>query len=269
MKLSFTTMATPELSIAEQVAAAKKFGFHGIDLRVIERGAGEIPIDLSENDVMNVLKCTEDIQLPTLLCYNEKLQAGFERMVASIQQYTKLACRLRIPAIRIFTGKVESEADMQLLVRVIKTVLELDTTGTHLAIQNHVNCSVTIHQALELCERICDSRVSVILSADNAILEGEDFWDAVPELAKYVSQVYIADLDARGHYVFPGTGIVQNDKILQILYDHEFDGYVTFKWEKCWHPELPSYDTAFGKFRMWVEGLPTYDVKSGGKLCFE
>jgi len=41
MKLSFTTMATPELTVRQQAEAAKGFGFHAVDLRM-QTGGQEV-----------------------------------------------------------------------------------------------------------------------------------------------------------------------------------------------------------------------------------
>lgn len=249
MKISFTTMATPELDIPSQFEAAKAYGFDGVDLRVIERGMGEIPKDLSDADAARILQMRKEIEVPTLLCYNEKVQSGSDAMTASVMAYMRLAAKLHIPTIRIFTGLLDTPEDMETLSGVLKGVFAQDTTGVNIAMQNHINCSVTLEQALAVCQQVSDPRLSVILSPDHAALIGEELEPLLPRLAPYTSQLYLADTDEQNKSVLPGEGRIPYGKIIHTLRENGFDGYVTLKWERCWHPELPHYETAFRAFR--------------------
>lgn len=259
MKISFTTMATPELDIAAQVNVAKEYGFDGVDLRVIEKGKGEISRDMSAADADVILRTTQGVILSSLLCYNEKIQSGYDSMVESLLEYMGLAACLHIPAIRIFTGKLDSAEDMNDLVQVLNTVLQKDISGTKIAMQNHVNCSVTLHQALDVCQKVNDPRIKMILSPDQAVAIGEEFESLLPQLAKHVSQLYVADLDKYNKHVLLGHGNIPYHRILNTLSENGFDGYVTLKWEKCWHPELPPYEKAFQAFLAWVNDVHSID----------
>ena len=84
MKISFTTMATPELPVSEQLKEAKRYGFDGVDLRMIERGMGEIPKNLTQEEA-NILRLQmQGLEVPVLMCYNEKIQSGKEGMETSL-----------------------------------------------------------------------------------------------------------------------------------------------------------------------------------------
>lgn len=255
MKISFTTMATPGLTASEQFETAKRYGFNGVDLRIIERGMGEIPKDLSSERAEEFRRQTQGVEAPVLMCYNEKIQAGRDAMEASLLEYMKLAAMLGIPTIRIFTGLLKDQNDLDLLIAVLKTVLEKDKTGTAIAMQNHIHCSVTLKQALAVCRTISEKRIGVILSPDHAVLLGEPYEDMLPELAGYTSQLYVADLTEDHKPVLPGLGKIPYTKILDLLRKNGFDGYVTLKWEKCWHPELPPYEAAFDAFLSWFHSV--------------
>lgn len=251
MKTSFTTMATPELAVSRQFEEVKRYGFDGVDLRMIERGMGEVSKNLTQEEA-NVLRLQmKGSEVPVLMCYNEKLQSGKEGMETSLLEHMKFASMLGIPAIRIFTGLIRNQQDQVLLVSVLKGVLEKDRTGTAIAMQNHINCSVTLHQGLDVCKAIEDRRVSLIFSPDHAILLGEPYDDILPDLAKYSSQLYVADMSSDHKAVLPGQGIMPYTQILRELCRHGFDGYVTLKWERCWHPELAPYGEAFDAFLSW------------------
>lgn len=255
MKISFTTMATPELSVPEQFAVARAYGFDSIDLRMMVRGGGEISENLTQEEADAIVKASQGIEIASLLCYNEKVESGKETMSASLRLHMELAKKLRIPMIRIFTGKLETAAAQEQLVEILKDVLQSDQTGTKIAMQNHLNSSVTLHQALEVCKAVGHPRLSIIASPDHSVLIAEEYLSLLPELAPYTSQLYVADMNENRKAVLPGQGIMPFDQILRSLRDNGFDGSVSFKWERCWHPEIQPYETAFAAFVPWIREL--------------
>ena len=48
-------MATPELDVPSQAAVAREYKFDGVDLRIIEKGRGEIPPDLTQEQADVIL----------------------------------------------------------------------------------------------------------------------------------------------------------------------------------------------------------------------
>lgn len=253
MKISFTTMATPELDIPSQFKTARAYGFDGVDLRVIQRGNGEISRDITQAEAERIVAQQNGVEVPTLLCYNERIETGRDSMIASVLEHMQFAAKLGIPTIRVFTGVLKTPEAVKMLVDVLKTVFEQDTTGTKIGMQNHLNCGITARQGIEVCKQVNDPRLSVILSPDHCVLINEDLEPMLPELAKYTSQLYVADVNEENKSVFPGQGKIPYRKILSTLQENDFDGYVTFKWERCWHPELPHYDEAFRAFRSWID----------------
>jgi len=245
-------MGTPELSLAQQVAAAREFGFSGIDFRMKRNGQGEIPEVLTAAEAETIRKTVGELVLPGLLCYNESLAAGETAMEESILRCLQLAKQLACPLIRIFTGKIDEEKTLERLSAVLKRVLERDKSPVKIGIQNHSGTSLNLSQALWVCEAVKSDRLGVILSPDHCYMTGEDVWELLPALAKYVFELYVADVDDENRLVLIGEGRIPFGRILGRLRQYGFNGYVTLKWEKCWHPELPSYPEAFRSFLSWI-----------------
>ena len=254
MKLSFTTMATPTLRIDEAIEVAKAYGFHGIDFRVMEQGNGEIDRTITAEEAERIQGCLGNIKLPSLLCYNKKVNDGRVEMVDSILEYIQLANKLNIPVIRIFTGKLKDE-QLPELIGILCEILERDGSKVILGMQNHLGQGISPVQALKVCKTLNSNRVKLIFSPEQAIMAGQKFEEIMEELAPYIVQVYVADIDKAGQYVLPRKGVVEFEKIFRILYSHDFSGYVTLKWEKCWKPELPEYPVAFDAFMKWVSDI--------------
>ena len=246
-------MATPGLDIPAQVLVAKEYGFHGIDFRVGEPGKGEIPEDMSAKDAMQVKEMLGTLELPGLLCYNKNIHAGREEMTASLLRCIQIAKLLDCPMIRVFSGKIQTEEELQLLVQVLADVVEKDRGAVKLGLQVHKNNGITVAQGLSVCRLVRNPRVGLIVSPDQSYLSQEAWEPLIPEVAKYVFQIYVADLDANEDFCLIGEGILNYAVILDQLYQNGFNGYVTLKWEKCWLPQLPDYPEAFQSFMTYMK----------------
>lgn len=77
-KISFTTMATPELNIEEVIAVEKEYGFHGIDFRMEHRGRGEISNEIFAEEAQTILDRLGNLEISSLQCYNKMLRDGKE-----------------------------------------------------------------------------------------------------------------------------------------------------------------------------------------------
>lgn len=252
-KLSFTTMATPGLDIPAQVLVAKKYGFQGIDFRVGEPGMGEIPEDLYAERAKQIKEMLGGLELPGLLCYNKNIHAGKEEMTASLLWCIHIAKLLDCHMIRVFSGKIETEEQHELLVQVLKDVLKQDYSPVKLGLQVHKNNGISVRQGLTVCQALNHPRVGLILSPDQSYLAQEDWESLIPDVAKCTHQIYVADLDEHGDFCLIGQGIIDYAGILNELKQHGFEGYVTLKWEKCWIPQLPDHPEAFRAFMTYMD----------------
>lgn len=252
LKISFTTMATPELDLDREIAEAKRYGFDGIDFRMKFNNKGEIDEGISQEDAQAILQKLDGLALPSLLCYNMKVRDGHQQMADSILKCLDVAKKLEVSAIRIFTGKLETDEDTNVLVQVLQEVVAKDNSDIKIAMQNHINIGVTLHQALEVCQRVNSPRVGVIVSPDHAVRIGENIAEILPGLMPYVIQLYMVDVNENNDYVLIGDGCIPFSDILDVLLENGFGGYVTLKWEKCWCPNLPAYPEAFHSFLEWL-----------------
>lgn len=250
-------MATPELDIPAQAAVAREYGFDGVDLRIIEKGRGEIPLDLTQEQADQILKQFAGVRISSLMCYNKKINDGQEEMVESILNCIRIAKLLNTPMIRVFTGRIETAQDMDVLVNALKAVVERDDSSVKIGMQNHVS-NISALQAIEVCEKVAHPRVGIILSPDQSIARDEDYVPLLSRAAKHTFQMYVADMDSDKNFVLIGAGVIDNARDLRILRENGFDGYVTLKWEKVWIPELPEYPEGFWSFLSYLREHCSY-----------
>ena len=248
MKLSFTTMATPELTVCQQTRAAKQFGFQAVDLRMQTGGSGEIPMDADKECLRQI--CEDAGTVSSILCYNKQIETGVMEMADSVRQHLEIAKAIHAPAIRIFTGKL-TDGEEPRVCSTLERALADGPSGIDIVIQNHLNASTTVQQAVTICKSLNTRRVGIVLSPDHAQMIGEEI--NLDETLPYVKQLYIAGDETRNM----GIPIQQLQpiyrRIIQALPEYHFDGYLTLKWERCWRKELAAYDVVFPQFVEWIE----------------
>ena len=249
MKLSFTTMATPELTVSQQAQAAKRFGFDAVDLRMRTGGSGEIPEDAHPEYLTQIREQAGTVS--SILCYNKQIDAGVPEMTKSVQHHLEIAKAVNAPAIRIFTGKLKDGEERDVCLALERALTE-GPSGVDIVIQNHLNASTTVHQAVRICKALNTARVGIVLSPDHAQMIGEEI--ELEETLPYVKQLYIAGDETRN------MGIPTQELqpiyrwIIQSLLDSDFAGYMTLKWERCWRKELAAHEVVFPQFMDWIAG---------------
>lgn len=248
MKLSFTTMATPELSVWGQAQAARRFGFDAVDLRMIRGQTGEIPMDATAAQLDQIRSAAGTIS--SILCYNRRVGAGAEEMTDSLLRHMDIAQALSAPYIRIFTGLLDTALEKQVLA-ILERALSEGPQDVGILIQNHRGSSATVAQAVRLCEGLRTHRLGLTLSPDHALYMGEEL--PLQAALPHIRQLYVVgnEPENRGE---PAPILRSGfERILRQLKSQDFDGYVTFKWERCWNPELADYETVFPQFLAWIK----------------
>lgn len=248
MKLSFTTMATPELTVCQQAQAVNQFGFHAVDLRMQTGGSGEIPVDAGAECLKRIRENAGTVS--SILCYNKQIDAGIEEMAESVRHHLEIAKAISAPAIRIFTGKLK-DGEEHHVCRALEYALADGPSGVDIVIQNHLNASTTARQAVTICNALNTKRVGIVLSPDHAQMIGEEI--EMEETLTYVKQLYIAGDETRNMGIPTQELQPIYHRIIQALPEHHFDGYLTLKWERCWRKELAAYDVVFPQFMEWIE----------------
>lgn len=255
MKLSYTTMATPELTLLQSADAAREYGFDGIDLRLCGvTEAGEVPCGISSKEAEKIKTAVRGLSIPGLLCYNRNIHAGAEEMKSSVLKCLSAAEKIGAESIRIFTGKLDGQDDLRCIAKVLNEILRMDNSGVKIALQNHVNNGVSVKQAIQLCDMTSSERIGFIFSPDQALIGDESPEGLYQEITRITTQVYVADIDRNNSFTLIGDGIIPFAEVFDRLFGAGFDGYITLKWERCWYPEMPDYKKAFSVFMDFIKG---------------
>ena len=257
-QVSFTTMATPEWSVKKAITAAAKYGYSGIDLRAADY-KGEVNIHTSDSEITNIRNIldSEKVELAGLLCYNKV--GGIEKdswkeMEDSIVLHMELGYKLGSPSIRIFGGDPHNNLKFNNYIKYIADTISsaLDRfKGINITIQNHKG-SFTALECVELIELVNNNRFRMVFSPDHSFMVGEDMEKVYKAVMPYTFQLYISDVirikNNKYKSILPGKGEVPIKKAYGAIACKNFNGYVTFKWEKIWQNYLEEPEIALPYF---------------------
>ncbi|MDF2921311.1 MAG: hypothetical protein K0R57_225 [Paenibacillaceae bacterium] len=263
MKLSFTTMATPELTGVQAIQAGRQYGYGGIDLRVSEQ-YGELTLSSSKEHIDELKDCLagEGIELASLMAYNETGgadEASWLRMQDDVSRHVELACEMGAAALRVFLGKKPAELPGETYQERIAAVLAhaLQDTSDHmtLLLQNHRQ-NLNIAACTSIIRQINHPRLGLIASPEHCLIQGEGVREVGLAAAGWTRQVYLADirmLPTGYEDVLPGTGDVPLKSYFDAIGGTAFEGWITLKWEKVWRPHLAEYKIALPFFQSYAK----------------
>ena len=264
--LSFTTMGTPELDHRGAIELALELGLGGVDLRCADH-LGEIQPGSDEAHLRAVRRDFEQagLSIPGVLCYH-RLDSGSGRWVEAYREHVglhlRLAAAIGADAIRVWGVRpAEGQRSEELVpgtAGALAEALSRDDSDVGIVMQNHLGFG-TARDAVEIARRLGDARFGLVYSPDHALLhEPELGEDLAKQIRSLTHEVYISDLvrGETGHrWVFPGEGEVPLRETVAELDAVGFSGFLSFKWERIWNPELPDARVALPRFVAFVESL--------------
>ena len=176
--------------------------------------------------------------------------------------------------LRVFPGKYpESVSDEQAIAWVVAGLNELvpqaRATGVRLALELHdsfewnrkkVRGTTTSSFVARVLEQVTAPEVGVQWDLGNPYQEGESSKETWANLPKNrLIYVHVKDLRPTDtgdwQYVAMGEGIIPQSDIVDWLRAANFDGWLSFEWEKKWHPELAEPEVALPQYIAFMRAL--------------
>jgi sugar phosphate isomerase/epimerase len=266
MKIGFSTLACPAWTLNHALDAALQHGFDGIELRFIElddqlwrrpefTGTGLQQTKRRLTDAGLRVCCVDTscfFHHPDAQLRAAALEMGRPMIV--------LAAELGAPAIRVFGDRVQVGANR---VETERWIAEGVRTLAAFGRTHHVETWLETHGDLA---RSSDTK-KVLRAADaegtgalwdplNAFSEfGEDPAAGLAALGPMLRHIHIKDA-RRGDFpwepVLMGTGDFPAARVVDLLRQRDYQGFVSFEWEKRWHPQIPEPEVALPHFMKWM-----------------
>ena len=272
MKLSFSTLGCPNWSFDEIVRRASQYGYDGVAFRGLggELDLTKVP-EFSPAERANTRRRLREAGLTTsmVLTSAAMMIAEVEKLEASLllgQSHIDIASDLECPYIRVFGGQMSVGISHAAAVRRagdrLRQLADYGAQkGVYVLIETHDDWVVTslLRRAVEAANH---PNVGVLWDVHHPVrIPGESVAQAWANIGPWVRCVdfkdSVTDFEARlGYrYVQIGDGEIPLKDALQILKAAGFDGWLTFEWEKVWHPDLADPSVAFPEFIARIRGL--------------
>jgi len=259
LKLSFSTLGCHDYTLDQIIETGTKCGFDGVELRHVEKNvklwelpdfAGSAPLEKTKRRFTDagltvcMVGASGSFAAPGL--EHRKEQTDLFRRWAEVAQ--GLGC----PYIRVFGGPVPEGQSME-------ETLKWDAEGYNEAFPLIAKYGVTMlfetHDSfstskglIPLLEKL-EGNFGVVWDILHPIRFGESVEDTFKGLGPWVKHMHMKDskvfTETDFDFKFPGEGILPIKKIMEILKASSYQGYYSFEWERGWHPEIPSCETAF------------------------
>ena len=255
MKLAFSSLACPSSTVDDVISKGKAYGFQGIELRTLENTTDLLSLD--DFSCERIQESYEKFKMSQLFIPVIGTSVSFARtspedrnqQLKQVKDLSILAEGLHCPYLRVFAGPIpEGQTYAQVLARDIegykKAVKIADAYGIKLLLETHDDFSMS-SAMLPLLEAL-DGKIGVIWDILHPHRWGEAMETSCKSLAPYLCHVHIKD---SLHYsrdgfdiALPGEGSVPVAEAISLLKDTGYDGFLSFEWEKHWHPEIPDAD---------------------------
>jgi len=260
VRLAFSTLGCPSWELREIVAAARDWSYDGIELRAVggsldllgraEFGPAQLGTTLTYFEDAGVEICCVD----TSCVFHSPDPSERANQVNVALAHADLAAKLGAPLIRVFPDKIQSgttreetrdwiAAGLQETAKRVTVNVGLETHGDF----------ARADYAAEIVRLADHPRVKVIWDVANSVAAGDTIERAARVVEPYLGHVHLRDakpVSGAEHWlpVLAGAGRVSFADTIAALTDLNYDGFVSFEWEKYWHPEIEEPEVALPDF---------------------
>jgi sugar phosphate isomerase/epimerase len=256
MKLAYTTLACPNWTLEQAVDAAGRYGYAGIELRLLDGELLRPDMDVEERRrVRDVFKAAS---LP-IVCVDTSVRIAQpdpearETQVRDGLAFLELAAEWQAPFIRVFGGPPQGTPEEQALAGAIECLLPLAERGQQLG----VAVVLETHDAFSGSPAVAHVLGNVPGPGAGALWDtlhpyrvGEQTGETLDRLGERLLHVHIKDgrrpsgADTNWELTLLGEGDVPMRTILSALKNRGYTGWLAVEWEKKWHPTLAEPEVA-------------------------
>jgi len=251
MKFSFMTFSTPQLSLADVLDVAKRYGYDGIEPRLDAGHAHgiEVTATASARTAIRDEAARAGVELACLatsLRYADPAQK--EDMIIQTHERIDLAADVGAPVIRVFGGKLgqglSRDQAIGLLVECFNAVADhAAERGIALCMETHDDWCNPVYVA-SVVGRVNHPAIRVNwdilhpVRTDFATID-----ESFESLKPWIQHLHIHDAAGKpnGKLVPIGQGIIDHRRVLELLLSIDFEGFASGEWINWepWEEHLP------------------------------
>ncbi|HLO45040.1 MAG TPA: sugar phosphate isomerase/epimerase family protein [Leadbetterella sp.] len=267
-KLCFNTLACPDWSLKEVFENAQKYGYKAVEIRGIK---GDVDIlnspEFAPTRITDIRKMSEDFGVKILNLNSSVVLHEYEpykraKNLDTAKRYIDLAQQLECPFVRVFPDKFPKEKSKEFALDTIKSNYETlidycKGTKVKVLLDAHGDL-VWSEDLLKMMQGLDKKHVGIIWDFFNMhLITKENPQKMYETLQSYIEIVQIKDGFFKPNnayeYTLTGKGEVPINEILRIIEGEKYKGFISFEWEKRWHPELPNPEVALPHFVDYIQ----------------
>lgn len=265
MKLSFSTLGCPGWSWEDMLSTAKDIGFDGIEIRGIgnELYAPKAKQFSSENIDITKKKLEKmGLEIPCLTSASYLFdKANIDKHMQEAKDYIELASKLGTPFVRVL-GDAQpqpGEADIDFVIdNLRKLAVTAEEKGVKLLLEtNGVFAASKVMK--EAVEKVQSGSVGVLWDVHHPYrFFNENVDETYENLKDYISYIHIKDslmVNDTVKYKMMGYGDIPIKRIVELLKENGFKGYLSLEWVKRWCLELEEPGIVFSHYAGYMKGL--------------
>jgi sugar phosphate isomerase/epimerase len=262
MNLAFSTLGCPDWGLERIAQAAHSYGYGAIELRAV---GGDLDLlkrpEFQAGTVETTRRWLADQTLSiccidTSCTFDSRDADERRKQVEVALRHCELATALGAPLIRIFPDKIETGATRnETRDNIAACLLEVAQRGpsdVRIALETHGDFARG-YLAAEIMSLANHPNVALIWDVANSVAAGDSIEESASEVGPYLAHVHLRDARAvkdQEHWlpVLAGRGAVSFTAAVKALRGLGYNGYVSFEWEKYWHPEIEEPEVALPDF---------------------
>jgi sugar phosphate isomerase/epimerase len=268
MKTAFTTLGCPEWSWDHILDEASRLGYDGIEIRGLQ---GEMfAPNMKPFLDTEIEKTKSDLKARGLriCCFDTSCMfhdpARLDAAIAEGRATIDLAHKMEVPYIRVFGDAIpDRERKKETIAQVAQglQVLCRYAKGKNITVLLETHGDFSPSNVVAEVVRLVESEAfGVLWDINNPYKygDGESMSHTFEVLGPHVKHTHIKDTSGRGaneQIRLAGHGDIPIKECLTILQEHNYQGWISFEWEKKWHPSIEEPEIALPQFISYLSKL--------------
>ena len=266
MKLSFSTLGCPGWGLDEVVAACRDYGYEGVELRGL-RDSREL-VGLPEFAPENLQATANRFRVhriavacvSTGLKFTDTTAAAQRERLATAGKYFEICNALDCEYIRVFGGDVAAAAMDRHVREINEQLQELCNAAKRKGVTPLVETHDSFCRSTDILKIVQgNSNIGIIWDILHPYRWGETMETTYAGIKDYIRHIHIKDslnYSKDGFDItLPGEGTVPIKRALVILAAHGYDGFLSFEWERAWHPEIAAPEIALPHYTNYMKAI--------------